>query len=147
MMFRNAMEGESDRMTTTERVTLASRVLMEVGIVVALASWGYHTGGGTTARIVLAIAAPAIGFGLWGAVDFRRAGRLAEPLRLAEELVISGLAAAAWYAAGRHGLGIALAALSVLYHALVYASGARLLRPADSRPVRASGRQGGTDPA
>jgi hypothetical protein len=147
MMFRNAMEGESDRMTTTERVTLVSRVLMEVGIVVALATWGYHTGSGTAAKILFAIAAPAVGFGLWGAVDFRRAGRLAEPLRLAEELVISGLAAAAWYAAGRHALGIALAALSVLYHALVYASGARLLSPVERRPVRASERQGGADTA
>ena len=45
--------------------------------------------------------------------------------------MISGLAAAAWYAAGRHGLGIALAGLSVVYHAVGYASGERLLKPRD----------------
>jgi hypothetical protein len=38
--------------------------------------------------------------------------RLAEPLRLVKELAISLLAALAFYVAGRHGAGIALAALS-----------------------------------
>jgi len=33
--------------------------------------------------------------GFWGAVDFHQAGRLAEPLRLVQELAISGLAAVA----------------------------------------------------
>jgi hypothetical protein len=118
-------------MSTSARLNLALRVLLEVGIVVALASWGYHAGGGTGAKIALAVGAPVVGFGFWGAVDFHRAGRLAEPLRLLQELAVSGLAAAAWYAAGRHGLGIALGVLSVVYHALVYASGARLLQPRD----------------
>jgi Protein of unknown function (DUF2568) len=112
---------------------LALRVAMEVGIIAALAYWGYHTGPATSAKIALAIAAPAAGFGFWGAVDFRHAGRLAEPLRLAQELVISGLAAAALYAAGQHLLGWALAGTSAAYHTLVYASGSRLLKP---RPVQ-----------
>jgi hypothetical protein len=77
---------------------------------------------------VLGVGAPVIGFGLWGAVDFRWARRLAEPLRLVQELAVSGLAALGLYAAGREVLGVALAALSVGYHALVYASGARLLK-------------------
>ena len=115
-------------MTVTERLNLILRVTMEVGVVIALGFWGYHAGGGTGARIGLAIGAPLVGFGVWGAVDFHQAGRLAEPLRLIQELVISGLAAAAWYVAGRHELGIALAVLSLVYHALVYASGARLLK-------------------
>ena len=72
-----------------------------------------------------------IGFGLWGAVDFHRS-RHGEMLRLVQELVISGLAAAACYAAGRHALAIALATLSIVYHALVYASGASLLTPHDT---------------
>lgn len=127
-------------MTTMERVTLALRVMMEVGIVAALATWGFHAGDGTTAGILLAVGATVLGFGLWGMVDFRRAGRLAEPLRLVQELVISGLAAGAWYAAGRHGLGIALAALSALYHALVYVSGARLLKPHGRQRLQASER-------
>ena len=88
-----------------------------------LAFWGYQAAG-----IIPAIAAPLVGFGLWGFVDFRQVGQLAEPLRLGEELVISGLAASAWYLAGQHLLGLALAALSVIHHALVYLLGDKLLR-------------------
>lgn len=121
-------------MTTSERITLVLRVTMETAIVVALGFWGYHTGGSTGARIGLMLAAPIVGFGFWGAVDFHQAGRLAEPLRLIQELVVSGLAAVAWYAAGHHALGIALGALSLVYHTLVYATGARLLKTNQHRP-------------
>jgi hypothetical protein len=122
------------RLSPVETVTLALRVLMEAGIVVGLAYWGAHTADTTGGRVALGILAPVIGFGLWGAVDFHQAGRLAEPLRLVQELLISGLAALALYAAGQHALGAALAALSMGYHALVYATGRRLLQqPADAR--------------
>ena len=121
-------------MTAGQRVTLVLRVLMEVGVVVALGYWGVHTGEGTAAKIGLGIAAPLVGFGFWGAVDFHRF-RLAEPLRLIQELTISGLAAVAWYAAGRHVLGISLGALSIAYHALVYASGQRLLKASREQPA------------
>jgi hypothetical protein len=110
------------------RLTLALRVTMEAAIVAALAMWGYHVGPHTVSKVVLALAAPAIGFGIWGAVDFRQVGRFAETLRLAEELAISGLAALAWYAAGA-----ALAIVSLAYHGLVYLGGGRLLKP---RPAR-----------
>jgi hypothetical protein len=53
----------------------------------------------------LSIAARLLGLGFWSAVDFRQAGRMAEPLRLIQELVISGLAAVALYAAGQPALG------------------------------------------
>lgn len=72
---------------------------------------------------------PFAGFGFWGAIDFHQAGRFAEPLRLIQELAISALAAAAWYAAGDHSLALALGALSAAYHVLVYVSGGRLLKP------------------
>jgi Protein of unknown function (DUF2568) len=120
-------------MKTSERVNLVLRVTMEAAIVVALGVWGYNTGGSTPASIGLMLAAPLVGFGFWGAVDFHQAGRLAEPLRLTQELVVSGLAALAWYAAGHHTLAIALAALSLVYHTSVYATGARLLKT-ESQP-------------
>jgi NAD(P)-dependent dehydrogenase (short-subunit alcohol dehydrogenase family) len=60
--------------------------------------------------------------GFWGAVDFRQAGRLPEPLRLVQELAI------AVYAAGQHILGWFLGLASISYHALVYAQGSRLLK-------------------
>jgi Protein of unknown function (DUF2568) len=115
------------RLTPFAAVTLGLRVLMEAGIVFGLAYWGVHAGDSTAGRIALGILAPVLGFGLWGAVDFHQAGRFAEPLRLVQELVISGLAALALYAAGLHVVGVSLAALSVVYHALVYLSGGALL--------------------
>jgi Protein of unknown function (DUF2568) len=119
-------------------VTLVLRVLMEAGIVAAFAWWGYRAGAGTGMKILLAIGAPVLGFGFWGAVDFRQAGRLAEPLRLLQELAISGLAAVAVYAAGQHVLGWVLGVLSAVYHALVYLQGGRLLKHRSSPPARAA---------
>lgn len=115
-------------MTRADGATLALRATMEVGIVAALGMWGYHAGSQTLAKLLLAVLAPVVGFGIWGAVDFRWAGRVGEPLRLAEELAISLSAACAWYAAGSHLLGAGLAALTVSYHGLVYLSGGRLLK-------------------
>jgi hypothetical protein len=117
----------ANRLSTVHRINLVLRALMEACIVVAFAWWGFVAGGSTAAGILLAVAAPAIAFGFWGLVDFHGAGRLAEPARLLQELVISGLAAVAWYAAGQHALAWMLAALSLVYHALVYATGERLL--------------------
>ena len=116
------------RLAWRQALTLALRVLMEAGIVGAFAYWGYQAGAGTGMKILLAVGAPAAGFGFWGAVDFHQAGRLAEPLRLLQELAISGLAAAALYAAGQHLLGWILGLVSVIYHALVYLQGGRLLK-------------------
>ncbi len=115
-------------MSPFERLSLVLRAIMEAAIVAALAYWGVHAGDGATAEVALGVLVPAAGFGFWGAVDFHQAGRLAEPLRLAQELVVSGLAALALYAAGRHVLGLALAALSLVYHGLVYLTGGRLLK-------------------
>ena len=117
------------RVSPTRWVNVALRGVLEAGVVGALAYWGVHTGDGTAGKVLLGIAAPAVGFGIWGAVDFHQAGRYAEPLRLGEELVISGWAAAALFVAGRPALAIGLAALSVVHHALVYALGDRLLKP------------------
>jgi predicted membrane-bound mannosyltransferase len=110
-----------------QRVNLTLRALTELGVVLALATWGYHAGHSTAAKLVYAIGLPVLGFGLWGVLDFRNAGRFAEPLRLFQELFISGLAALAWYAAGQHALGWALVIISVLHHILVYVLGGTLL--------------------
>jgi hypothetical protein len=45
-------------MTTSERINLVLRVTTETAIVVALGSWGYHTGGSIPARIGLMLVAP-----------------------------------------------------------------------------------------
>jgi len=87
-------------LSTLKWFNVGVRALMELGIVVALGYWGYKTGNTTGIKMLLGIAAPLIGFGIWSLVDFRQAGSLAESLRLIQELVISGLAAFAWYVAG-----------------------------------------------
>lgn len=104
------------------------RGLMEFGIIVAFGYWGYHAGSTTGSKLLLAVGAPLLGFGFWGLVDFRQAGTISEPLRLTQELVISGLAAVGLYAAGQPGLGLALIAISLLHHGLVYALGERLIK-------------------
>jgi len=115
-------------MTKIQGVNLALRALLELGIVIALAVWGYQMGEGLSMKILLGIMVPVLGFGFWGAVDFHQTGRPAEPLRLFEELIISGLAAVAFYVAGQHALGWILGSLSIVYHVLVYLSGERLLK-------------------
>ena len=115
-------------MTKLDALKLALRATMETGIVLALAYWGYQTGPTTATKILLAIGAPILGFGVWGAVDFHQLGRIAETVRLIEELLISGLAAFALYAVGQPMLGWVLAGLSIVYHILVYVSGGRLLK-------------------
>ena len=110
---------------------------MELGIVLAFAYWGFQTGGSTGTKILLAVGAPIIGFGFWGVVDFHQAGRLSEPLRLVEELVISGLAAVALYVAGQQTLGLVLGLLTIVYHASMYLSGERLLKDSVNQPDRA----------
>jgi Protein of unknown function (DUF2568) len=116
-------------MRPASAVNLGLRVVMETGVVAGLAYWGVQAADGTAGKLALGAGAPLVGFGIWGGWDFRAAGRLAEPLRLVQELVISLLAAAALVAAGQPALGAALAAVSVVHHALVYALGERLLEP------------------
>lgn len=115
-------------MEAVQMLDLALRAFMELGVVVALGDWGYHLVDGSVTRLLLMVGAPAVGFGFWGLVDFRRAGRFAEPLRLIQELAVSGFAAWAWYVTGRHVPGLALAGVSVVHHVTVYATGRRLLK-------------------
>ena len=114
--------------TTLKQINLALRGLMETGIILAFGYWGYHTGNSTGARILLALGAPALFFGFWGLVDFHRAGKIAEPLRLFQELVITGMAAAALYIAGAHVFGWIMGLISVVHHTLVYPLGETLLK-------------------
>ncbi len=115
-------------MQPMERLNLALRGTMEFGVVAGFAFWGASRGASTGAHLLFGVLVPVIGFGVWGAIDFRWAGRAAEPLRLTEELLLSGLAAAAFWASGHALLGATLAALSVVHHIMVYLLGGRLLR-------------------
>lgn len=104
------------------------RAIMELGIVIGFAYWGFHFGNTTGTKSLLGIGLPIIGFGIWGVIDFHQFGKIAEPLRLAEELIISGLAALAFFTAGQHIIGIILAVISILHHCFVYITGEKLLK-------------------
>ena len=94
--------------------TLGLRVIMELGIVLAFGYFGYRTGTSTAQKILFCLMCPLIGFGFWGLVDFHQMGNLAEPLRLIQELLISGLAAFGLYLTGMHRAGLVLGALSII---------------------------------
>lgn len=109
-------------------VNLALRAATELGIVLAMAAWGLHAGTGPLTRGLLALTAPLLVFGFWGAVDFRWLGRAAEPVRHAQELVLTAVAVLALAQAGAPLLGWALALISGIHHALVVVLGQRLLK-------------------
>ncbi len=109
-------------------LNLGLRVIMELGIVLAFGYFGYHTGSGMGQKILFCIIFSLVGFGFWGLVDFHQLGNFAEPMRLIQELFISGLAAFALYATGMHAAGWALGILSVVYHVLVYINDEKLLK-------------------
>lgn len=104
------------------------RGVMEIGIILALAYWGYHLSSNTLIQSVLCIIIPVLVFGFWGWFDFRGWGRYAEVLRLIQEMIISLAAAYALYVLGRTVSGFTLAGISVVHHILVYILGEKLLK-------------------
>jgi hypothetical protein len=104
------------------------RWVMEVGIVLGLGYWGYHTGGSTGMRLLFAVLTPALVFGFWGFVDFRWMGKASEVVRLFQELVITGAVGYALISTGQYALGWGMIGISVVYHALVYLNGDRLVK-------------------
>ncbi|MGE5226452.1 MAG: YrdB family protein [Planctomycetaceae bacterium] len=93
-------------------VILTVRFLLELGLLAALAVWGFHAGVGATAW-VFGLVAPLLAAAVWGAFVAPRA-RWPVPvgLRLAIELVLFGLAAVGLAATGRGPLAVAFAVLA-----------------------------------
>ena len=121
-------DGDINMLSNLKLFNLVLRAVMETGIVLALGYWGYKAGGTAGIKVLFAIIVPVIGFGFWGLVDFRKAGSFAEPLRLIQELVVSGGAAFALYVMEVQGFALILALVSLLHHTLVYISGETLLK-------------------
>ncbi len=120
--------------TSLTWANVALRGLLEAGLVVALAVAGWAAAGDQPwLRPLLAVLVPAAGFGFWGAVDFRQAGRHAPALRMAQELLVAWAAAAATYAAGHRTSALLLAVAVVAHHVLRLAL-SRGTRPAPAPP-------------
>lgn len=115
-------------MHALSRINIGLRAFMELGILLGLGYWGFHTGDSTFLKFLLGIGAPVTGFGFWGLVDFHNSGKYSEWYRLMQELVVTGLAAILLFNAGKQLFGLILAFLSVIHHALVYILGERLLK-------------------
>jgi Protein of unknown function (DUF2568) len=94
--------GQGERRPSALRSAyLAVRLLCEIGLLVALAVWGFHTGSGVVAKVVLGLGAPllaAVIWGLWVAPASRR--RLTDPARLVVEVLLFAAGVAALAAAG-----------------------------------------------
>lgn len=114
--------------STLKWTNVGLRGLMEAAIVIGMAYCGYVLGNRGVWKIILAILFPVAGFGFWGLVDFHRLHKHGETLRFIQEMLITGLLAAALYVLGAHGAGWVLAILSLLHHSLTYLLGERLLK-------------------
>jgi hypothetical protein len=101
---------------------------METGIVAGLAYWGFHTGSNLTMEIILGIGTPLLIFGFWGSYDFHNFGKWSEPLRLIQEIILSGLAAIVLFSTGQYFLGWTLGIISIIHHLFVYLLGETLLK-------------------
>jgi Protein of unknown function (DUF2568) len=111
-----------------QKLNLTLRGLMELGIVAAMGYWGFQAGSSIIMKIILCIIIPSVVFGFWGFFDFRKTGVISEPLRLVQELVISGLAVWALYVSGQHLLGWILGVISIIHHILIYLLGETLIK-------------------
>jgi hypothetical protein len=107
------------RPSTLRSVNLAVRLLYELGLLVALAVWGFHAGSGLAGELVLGLGAPLLAAAVWGplvAPASRR--RLADPARLVVEVLLFAAGVVALAVAGfplvAVGFGIVVAVNIIL---------------------------------
>lgn len=103
-------------------VNLGLRFAIELSALAALGYWGSQAGRGTTAHVLFAISAPLGAAVLWGAfVAPKAAVRVAEPVRLAIELLV--------YAAATAGLAVADQPVLAAVFAVVAVANSLVVRP------------------
>lgn len=100
-------------------VTIANAALalaLEIGLLVALCYWGFKTGDGVLAKILLGIGAPVLAGTVWGL--FLAAGGPKFTLPVAAQVILKlavfGTAAWGLYATGHTNLALVFAGLSAL---------------------------------
>lgn len=93
--------------------------LLEVAAIVALAWWGFTTGGNVLVNIVLGVGAPVAAMVVWGLFAAPRARfKVALPLVLLVKAVVFGAGALAFYGVGQTALAVVFAVVAVLNTAL-----------------------------
>lgn len=111
-------------MNALKLANLILRFVLELCALAALAYWGYQTGQGLAAKILLAAGAVVVAAVLWGIFAAPSSSRrLEDPSRLLFELVFFGAAVAGLIAAGQPVWGLALGVLFVINRGLLYVWG------------------------
>jgi Protein of unknown function (DUF2568) len=109
-------------LTVLKNANLALAFFLELGVLVALGYWGFHTGQGLLAQIGLGIGAPVLAIVVWALFGAPRAiWHLTGIYRLILQIVFFGSAAAALFATGQHVPGVAFALIFVVNLILIYA--------------------------
>ncbi len=97
-------------MAILKYANLALAFLLELCALAALLYWGFNTGSGVVAHLILGIGAPLIAAILWGMFVAPRAVKpVAPPARLALQLLVFGSAALGLAAAGQPTLAVIFA--------------------------------------
>ena len=106
------------------------RFLLELGMLAALAYWGFseHVG---AVQWILGLGAPGLAALVWGAFVAPKASHpTLDPVRLLIELAVFGSGVAALLASGQTALGLVFAALVIVHLALTFVFGQRQAKPA-----------------
>jgi hypothetical protein len=102
-------------LTIIKNANLALAFFLELGVLAALAYWGFQTGQGTIVRFALGIGAPAVAIVVWALFGSPQAmWHLDGIYRVLLEVIFFGSAAVALFVAGQHVLGVAFALVFVL---------------------------------
>ena len=99
---------------------LSLAFLLELCAMVALAYWGFLTGGGPVTKAALGIGAPLSAAVLWGLFAAPRAAVSVPLVGLGVKVLVFGSAAVALYATGYDTLAIAFVILVVVNSVLVH---------------------------
>lgn len=111
-------------LATLKNANLGLAFLLELGVLAALAFWGFSTGSGTLAKIILGIGLPVVAIAIWALFGAPQATwHLNGIWRLILQIIFFGSAAVALYAAGQRVWGIVFALLFVVNTTLLYAWG------------------------
>lgn len=104
-----------------QNVNLVLAFLLELGVLVALGYWGFHTGQGMVVKIGLAVGAPVIAIIFWALFGAPKATwALPGNWHLIVAAVFFGAAVVALFSAGQRQWAIVFALLVVLNHILIY---------------------------
>jgi hypothetical protein len=102
-------------------INLGLAFLLELGMLVALGYWGFHTGQGAAAQIALGLGAPILVAIFWGIFMAPKAvWPVSAPLHLGLSALIFGLAALALASAGQPALAGVFAVVYVLNQVLLW---------------------------